>query len=83
MSKSEELKRAVKELYFWQMNRERATNFHAQLYDLFGKADVNNKHRLSMGFPHEFTAIQMWNEAGDYGNDLFREFGLMEAKNDK
>lgn len=70
------LKFAIKELYFWQYNNG-GTNFHAMLYTLIQKADLENKRRLALGFPEEVEALEMWEQAGDYGNDLFREYGLM------
>ena len=70
---SNELETAVKELYFWQHDRY-ATNFHAKLYELFQKADVNNKAKLAGAYPNEAKALELWNEAGNYGNDLFEQY---------
>lgn len=70
------LKEAVTELYFWQYSR--TGSFHNYLYDLLQKADESNKQKLAEGFPTEREALQMWEEAGDYGNDLFRVYGLMK-----
>ena len=72
-----ELGKAVKELYYWQDNKGEGTNFHSLLYTLFQKADSENRIKLGVGFPNEHYALHLWNEAGDYGNDLFREYGLM------
>lgn len=70
------LQQAIQKLYFWQYSN--SGSFHDCLYDLFQKADNFNKVKLAEAFPEEFVAITLWNKAGDYGNDLFRERGLMK-----
>lgn len=72
-----DLTEAVTQLFYWQCSPLKSTNFHASLYRLFFKADSKNKMRLSVGFPCEAMALHAWDNAGDCGNDLFREYGLM------
>lgn len=72
-----DLTEAVTQLFYWQHSLNVPTNFHSRLYELFQKADSKNKMRLSVGFPCEAMALHAWDNAGDCGNDLFREYGLM------
>jgi hypothetical protein len=46
---------------------------------LFKKADPTNKRKLATAYPEMAKALQMWEEAGDYGNDLFRRYNLIKA----
>jgi hypothetical protein len=71
-----DLVRALKELYYWQ--KSRGDNFHSILYTMFQKADRYNYKKLARGFPEEELAYSMWCKAGDYGDELFRDLGLME-----
>ncbi len=66
---------AVKEVYFWQYSRTNC--FNQLLLDLFGKADINNFNKLAQAFPSLASAYLHWQGSGDYGNDLFRIYGLM------
>ena len=68
------LEEAVKELYFWQFGTN-PTNFTAQLYSLFQKADMSNKARLSAVFPFEAEALKRWEIAKDQ-NEFFALWGL-------
>ncbi len=74
---SEEQVRAIHQLFYWQQDPN-ATNFSALLYTLFQKADPENLEKLSKGFPEQAQAIRRWNAAGNYGNDLFLEYGLIK-----
>lgn len=69
---------AVRELYYSQYNHSDNTNFHSQLYSLFQKADPENWAKLAVGFPEEAAALSLWSRAGNNGDDLFREYGLLE-----
>ena len=71
------LKIAIERLYNWQYQAH-STSFTSLLYTMFQKADKDNRARLTIAFPDEAHALNLWNSAGDYGNDLFREFGLMK-----
>jgi hypothetical protein len=75
------LAEAIRELYFYKQGT--AGGFQTALFDLFFRADEENKKRLAFGFPGHYLALQMWEASGDYGNDLFRKHGLQdcEAKN--
>lgn len=77
MSNSEYLK-AVEQLFYWQCSR--TNSFSDMLFDLFQKADADNRFRLSIAFPNHAAALDDWNEAGDYGNDLFRKHGFLGVK---
>jgi len=67
---------AIREIYFWQFSNTGC--FNQQLLDLFGKADFNNRAKLRLAYPELYEAWIEWNNAGDYGNDLFREHGLLK-----
>ena len=69
-------KDAVREVYFWQYSNTGC--FNQQLLNLFQKADPSNKQKLAGAFPELYDALSAWEAAGDYGNDLFREHGLLE-----
>lgn len=70
-----DLKEQVIQLYDWQHG---GTSFYCALYSLFQKADSQNQQNLRMGFPLHYMTLQKWNNAGDCGNDLFREYGLIQ-----
>lgn len=57
------LNKAVFELYYWQVGD--GTNFHAMLFDLIQKADMQNLVRLQKAFPAEVQAWKMWLAATD------------------
>ena len=70
------LENAVRELYFWQYSNTGC--FHNILFDLMQKADTNNYAKLKIAFPEEAEAYYLWCKAGNYGNDLFKQYGLLE-----
>ena len=70
-------KEAVREVYFWQHSRSDC--FNQLILDLFAKADSKNQQKLAFVYPELFDAWSAWQTAGDYGNDLFREHGLLDA----
>ena len=72
---------AVREVYFWQYSNSGC--FHNQFFDLFCKADHINRAKLSLGFPEEASAFAAWNLAADFGDELFREHGLMKDERKK
>lgn len=65
---------AVRHIYDWQHCN--TDSFYNGLCTLWMKADVSNKRRLEQGFPFLGKAMAAWNEADNYGEDLFREHGL-------
>ena len=67
---------AVKEIYFWQYSNTGC--FNQKLFDLYMKADGNNKSRLWLAFPELIEALEDWNKAGDYGKELFIKYGLIK-----
>ncbi len=70
-------KEAVRELYFWTMGG--GTNFHALLYTLIQKADMDNRRRLANGFPEEVRAFLIWQNSPDE-MEFFRMYDLQPAK---
>lgn len=71
------LQEEVIQLYDWQHG---GTSFYCALYTLFQKADAINTIRLALAFPNHYKVLQMWNEAVDLGDDLFRQYGLTKEK---
>ena len=71
------LEQAVKEVYNWHWQYVDGDNFSSLLIHLFNKADSGNKARLTGAFPEIAEALELWRKAGDEGNDLFREYGLI------
>lgn len=65
--------KAVAQVYDWQHG---GTSFYCKLFDLFQKADSENRARLTIAFPIQARALDDWGKAGDYGNDLFKEHGI-------
>lgn len=76
MESDEALRKAIRELYFYRNGT--ASGFNEQLFDLIKKADLNNKEKIRKGFPSEVAAIDLWNISGNYGDDLFKEYGLLK-----
>jgi len=74
--------KAVEELFHTKRNGT-ASWFTAQLYLLIAKADSNNIEKLAEGFPAEVEAYRCWCAAGDYGNDLFVQFGISSVDNEQ
>ncbi len=68
---------AIKELYFYKVTNT-CGSFNSALFALISKADANNLDKLFRIYPEFVMAVRLWNEAGDYGNDLFRKYGLMK-----
>jgi len=66
---------AMAHLYCWQYAK--ATNFTAKLYELFCKADEENKIRLGLAFPYEYRAFHLWHTS-ENPHELFREWGFIE-----
>ena len=69
--KNKKVNRAEQELYYW-VHRKDATNFHAQLFTLIGKADPENRARLALGFPDEVEAITRYQREKGYWDDLVK-----------
>lgn len=66
---------AVRELYFWQYSNTGC--FHNMLFSLMQKADTDNYAKLEIAFPEEAEAYYQWCKSDDYGNELFRQHGLI------
>jgi len=71
----DDLKRAVGHIYDWQYNN--TGSFFNLLCTLIQKADPQNKEKISQSFPLLVMAMVMWDDAGDFGNELFRRYGFM------
>jgi hypothetical protein len=67
-----ELRRAIWELYYWQRLSD-ASNFTAILYTLISKADILNRAKLTMAFPYECVAYELWQESLDE-NEFFKNW---------
>lgn len=72
------LEDAVKEIWVWQYDD--TNSYYTNLIRLYRRADKDNKRKLDLAYPQLGLAIQMWEMAGDNGNDLFRSFGLNVPK---
>ena len=68
---------ALERLYEWQYHAH-SSSFTSLLFTLFQKSDQSNRAKLNIAFPDEAHVLELWNSAGDYGNDLFREYGLIK-----
>lgn len=66
--------KAVEQIYNWQHCN--TDSFYNNLCTLWMKADGSNKRRLQHGFPYLAEAMDAWNAAGNYGEDLFKAHGL-------
>lgn len=67
----------VKELYFWQITYT-VGGFNGRLFELFQVADIENRALLYLSYPLMVQAFSLWQDAGDNGKDLFREYGLLK-----
>lgn len=70
---SQALRDAIIQLWDWQHG---GTSFYCGLYRLWNHADHWNKQRLAVAFPFHAEALRMWETAGNYGNDLFKQIGI-------
>jgi len=77
---SEAQVRAIHQLYYWSRNPG-GTNFSAALFNLFQKADPCNKEKLAMAYPEYANALERWMLAGNAGEDLFAQYGLIQQDN--
>lgn len=73
MIEEEQLKAAVRELYFALSTENK--NFSAQLFRLFLKADSVNFEKLKLGFRAEALAVELWRGSGNE-TQFFREHGV-------
>ncbi len=73
---------AVRELYYWQHNRQSGDDFNSLIFHLIQKAQSTpeNMAKLRAGFSNEIEALNAWNKAGNYGDDLFVKHGLIKKK---
>lgn len=71
-----EEKEALQELYNWQ-HIPGADWFTAQLFNLWMKADFQNKAKLARGFPIECRVIEQWYNSPD-PHQFFRDRGFKE-----
>lgn len=77
--KDDSLYEPIAQLYQWKYQYD-PSNFVCQLYDLFKKADRQNFARLANGFPLHARALQLWEQAGNFGNDLFELYEIYDYK---
>jgi hypothetical protein len=72
---------ALKNFFFFQEGQAAGENpswFDSMLYQLIWKADMVNLRRIEEGFPEHVAVFKDWQQAGDFGRDLFRKHGLMK-----
>ena len=50
---------AVQQLKIWRENQS-STDFSSLLFNMFCKADIENKKKFLLGFPAEMTAYLLW-----------------------
>jgi hypothetical protein len=65
---------AVKELYY-SIYGSNPTNYHAVLYQLINKADMQNKELLRLAYPMEVHAYEEW-ESSKSQMKFFSQFGF-------
>lgn len=66
----------VRNFWLWQYGSPSVQDsFAILLIDLYRKADAGNKRALASLWPNLALVNAAWEQAGDDGNDLFREFG--------
>lgn len=81
-------KDAVRAVYSWQYRNSdtdgelpvMSPGFYELLVHLYKKADGSNRRIISNGWPHVAQAVKDWDNAGDFGNDLFREHKIGRFK---
>lgn len=67
-----ELQNCIFKLWTWQHSN--LNSFSDMLYDLIAKADPVNRQKLALSFPYHVLAFQLWQVAGNAGEDLFDAF---------
>ena len=45
---------------FYLHHHHRTGHFSSMLYDLIAKADIDNRHRIAIAFPHHVNIWQDW-----------------------
>ncbi len=65
---------AVIFLHRWKIGHD-TTNFHALLFTLISKADINNRANLRMGFREEVQAFEDW-QSSPNESEFFKAFGI-------
>ncbi|MCI0555540.1 MAG: hypothetical protein L0287_31735, partial [Anaerolineae bacterium] len=64
---------AIRLVYYWQY--ESGTSFTCKIFELWMKADPNNKTRLAHAFPAEIQAVSDWYAAPD-PEEFFKQHGI-------
>lgn len=73
----ETFEQAVANFWLWQYGQSSFNpSFAVMLIDLYRKADTGNKRALASLWPNLAIVNSAWEEAGDNGNDLFREHSM-------
>lgn len=67
---------AVKEVYYWQYDNP--NSFYSGILTLYQKADSGNRRKLKSVYPELIQAYEAWCLAGECGDELFKEHGLLK-----
>lgn len=78
ITKAEDLtmKDIIKLFYQWQYEPEKCDVFYFNLIGAIKTADKRNLKRLNIVYPNLCYVYKLWSSAGDYGNDLFRQYAI-------
>lgn len=69
------------EMFYWyQHEGEKCHIFYFNFIGALKVADAQNLKRLKIVYPNFVYVLKLWQAAGDYGNDLFREHGVGKFK---
>jgi hypothetical protein len=70
----------IEQIYLWQYNTERMETFYYHLILAYKSADFHNRIMIGTAYPSLHKAMSMWNEAGNYGDDLFVKYKVGHFK---
>lgn len=69
---------AIHKLYQWQYGQRDEGDFTIQLFTLLQKADKENAIKLTLAYPVEAKAYQLWYQASDQ-IEFFKAYGAWKG----
>jgi len=69
--------------YHWEYDPYKCDVFYYHLISAIKTADPRNRKRIDTVYPNFVYVFNLWSAAGDFGNDLFREYKVGRFSDDK
>jgi hypothetical protein len=70
------IKDIINLFYQYEYEIEKCEVYYFNLIGAIKTADKRNLKRLNIVYPNFCYVFKLWSSAGDYGNDLFREYNI-------